>query len=116
MKGIKKLREFAKDLTGKTITDMIEALYFVEVEDESELSVSVPLMKWEPYTKGWVWVDFRMPEEMSRDNAVDYLMRRYMENKWETLAIDVTYVRSIPHLYVYVRLVAKDEKHPKWEQ
>ena len=116
MKGIKKLREFAKDLTGKTITDMIEALYFIEVEDESELSVSVPLMKWEPYTKDWVLVDFRIPEMMSRDNAVDYLMRRDMENRWEPLEIDLTYTTSNHHLYVWVRLVAKGEKHPKWEQ
>ena len=115
MKGIKKLREFAKDLTGKTITDVIEALYFVEVEDESKLSVSVPLMKWKPYTKDWDWVDFKMPEIMSRENAIDYLNRRDMEDKWKPLAIDVTYDRSNHHLYVWVRLVAKGETH-KWEE
>lgn len=115
MKGIKKLREFAKDLTGKTITDTIEALCFVEVEDESKMSIFVPLMRWEPYTKGWDLVDFRVPKEMSRNNAVDFLIHRDMENKWEPLAIDVTYFRRTNHLYVIVRLVAKGEKHPKWE-
>ena len=111
MKGVMKLRMFAKDLKGKTITDLIEALYFIEVEDENKLEVFAMVNSYEPYTDRWN-PEAHQQEPPTRDNAVSFLMMKDMENKYEPLKMEVDYSKCMKSLFVCVRLIAKGVKHP----
>lgn len=55
MKGLAKLKRFASDLSGKTITDVIEALYSVEVEDERNLEVFACVRKYHKDETIWIY-------------------------------------------------------------
>jgi hypothetical protein len=117
MKGLAKLKKFASDLKGKTITDLIEALYFIEVEDERKLEVLVRVPKYRK--EGTIWivetgdVSGWEIEERTRDNAVDFLMMKDMENKYEIDEMTVEYSNESKSLRVHVILVDRYVERPE---
>ena len=117
MKGVMKLRKFAKDLKDKTITDLIEALYFIEVEDERKLEVLACVKKFR--REGIIWIVENGEtsgweiEERTRENAVDFLIMRDMENKYDIDELTVEYSQQSKSLRVIAALVERGTERPE---
>lgn len=116
MKGINKLRKFAKDFKGKTITDVIEVLYSVEVEDERNFEVFACVRKYHrDCHRVWIY-DYDEKGgwqigERTRDNAVGFLMMKDMENKYEIHDMSVSNYSKF--LRVHITLIERGTERPE---
>ena len=115
MKGLAKPKRFASDLSGKTITDVIEALYSVEVEDERNLEVFACVRKYHKDETIWIY-DYDekggwQTGERTRDNAVGFLMMKDMENKYEIH--DMTVSNYSKWIRVHITLIERGTERPE---
>lgn len=115
MKGLAQLKRFASEVKGKSIADLIESLYSIEVEDERQLDVFACVRRY--HKEGRIWVcDYDedggcQTGERTRENAVSFLMMRDMENKYALHSMTVSHFSKT--IRVCVTLVSRGSRVPK---
>lgn len=115
MKGLARLKKFANDFKSKSITDLIETLYAVEVDDERYFEVFACVRRYRKEGKIWI-CDYDLEHggcqngARTRENAVSFLMMRDMENKYEIHGMTVSNYSK--WIRVKIQLIVKGSKVP----
>ena len=112
MKGYAKLKKFADACMGKSITDLIEVLYSVEVEAEHYFDVFASVRK--VRKDKTIWIDEpdaqggKQVGDRTRENAVDFLMMKDMENKYVVYRMNVS--RYSKYVRCSISLIDRDNE------